>query len=329
MSNGKETALVIGMNGGFGGATARALAARGFSIRALARRPPSTDAGKTEWISGDAMNPAEVLAAARGAEVIVHAANPAGYRNWRGLAIPMLENTIAAARRGGATIVFPGNVYNYGPDDGPLFSEASPQNPVTRKGAIRVEMEGMLSAASRDGVRAIIVRAGDFFGPGGGAASSWFAQGLVKPGKPVTKVIYPGAPAAGHAWAYLPDLAEAVARLVARRAEFAPFETFNFGGHSLARGVEMAEVICDAAGIARTRIGSFPWWAIGALSPFVEMFREMREMRYLWQRDVRLDYRKLVAVLGAEPHTPLADAVRESLRALEIITADDAVTQPA
>jgi nucleoside-diphosphate-sugar epimerase len=329
MNSGKETALVIGMNGGFGGATARALEARGLAIRALARRPPQTGAGNIEWIRGDAMNPSEVLAAARGAQVIVHAANPAGYKNWPGLAIPMLENTIATAQRTGATIVFPGNVYNYGPDDGPLFSEDSPQNPLTRKGAIRVEMEGMLLAASRDGLRTIIVRAGDFFGPGGGTASSWFARGLVKPGKPVTKVIYPGAPEVGHAWAYLPDLAETVARLVMRRAEFAPFETFNFGGHSLARGGEMAEAICDVAGIPRARIGAFPWWAIGTLSPFVEMFREMREMRYLWQRDVRLDNRKLVAVLGGEPHTALADAVRESLHALGIVTAEHAVTQPA
>jgi len=327
MNNGKETALVIGMNGGFGGATARALAARGFSIRALARRPPKSAAGNTEWISGDAMNVADVLAASRGAQVIVHAANPAGYRNWRGLALPMLANTIAAAKHSGATIVFPGNVYNYSPDDGPLFSEDSPQNPRTRKGAIRVEMEGMLSTTRRDGVRVIIVRAGDFFGPG--AHSSWFEQGMVKPGKPITKVVYPGAFAVGHAWAYLPDLAETVARLVMRRAEFAAFETFHFAGHSLPRGGEMAETICDVAGIPHTRVGSFPWWAIGALSPFVEMFREMREMRYLWQRDVRLDNRKLIEVLGVEPHTALADAVRESLHVLGIVTADGELGQAA
>jgi nucleoside-diphosphate-sugar epimerase len=114
-----------------------------------------------------------------------------------------------------------------------------------------------------------------------------------------------------------------------RRAEFAAFETFNFAGHSLPRGGEMAETICDVAGIARTRVGSFPWWALGALSPFVEMFREMREMRYLWRRDVRLDNRKLVAVLGGEPHTALAEAVRESLHALGIQIAGRRLAQAA
>jgi nucleoside-diphosphate-sugar epimerase len=53
-----------------------------------------------------------------------------------------------------------------------------------------------------------------------------------------------------------------------------------------------------------------------ALSPFVESFRETLEMRYLWQRPLALDNRKLVAVLGSEPHTALHDAVHDTLEAL-------------
>lgn len=50
-----------------------------------------------------------------------------------------------------------------------------------------------------------------------------------------------------------------------------------------------------------------------ALSPFVTVFREMLELRYLWQRPVRLDNVKLIAFLGAEPHTPIDEAVRTTL----------------
>jgi len=49
------------------------------------------------------------------------------------------------------------------------------------------------------------------------------------------------------------------------------------------------------------------------LTPFVRVLREMREMRYLWQVPLQLDNRKLVALLGQEPHTPLDEAVRHSL----------------
>lgn len=41
---------------------------------------------------------AEVIAAAEGARILFHGANPPGYRRWRELAIPMLANSIAAAR---------------------------------------------------------------------------------------------------------------------------------------------------------------------------------------------------------------------------------------
>ena len=66
-------------------------------------------------------------------------------------------------------------------------------------------MERRLAAA---GVPVLIVRAGDFFGPGAG--NNWFAQGLVKPGRPLASVTLPGDPGIGHQWAYVPDVAETV-----------------------------------------------------------------------------------------------------------------------
>jgi nucleoside-diphosphate-sugar epimerase len=46
--------------------------------------------------------------------------------------------------------------------------------PRTRNGAIRVELERRLQAATARGARVIIVRAGDFFGPRAG--NNWFSQ---------------------------------------------------------------------------------------------------------------------------------------------------------
>jgi nucleoside-diphosphate-sugar epimerase len=175
-------------------------------------------------------------------------------------------------------------------------------------------MEQRLEQAVRDGARVLIVRAGDFFG--GPASNNWFAQGLVKPGKPVRSVTYPGARDAGHAWAYLPDLADAIARLVERDAELEPFARFHFAGHWFERGVAMAEATRRVAGVPGAPIRRFPWFVIYLLAPFVETFREMLEMRYLWQTSLRLDNRKLVGFLGAEPHTELDAALRASLAGL-------------
>jgi nucleoside-diphosphate-sugar epimerase len=317
-----RTALILGATGGIGGEVAAALLRNGWRVRSLHRQPQlaagrATHLAAMQWIGGDAMHQADVVAAARGADVILHGVNPPGYRNWRGLALPMLESSIAAAKASGARIVFPGTVYNFGPDAFPDLTERSPQNPLTRKGKIRVEMERRLEAAAEEGVPTLIVRAGDFFGPRSG--NSWFAQGLIKPGQPVRAILYPGRPDAGHAWAYLPDVAEATARLLDRQTELAGFDVFHFGGHWFEDGIDMAHAIQRAVGAPQLPIRRFPWALVYAASPFVTVFREMLELRYLWQRPVRLDNTKLVGFLGAEPHTPIDAAVRATLVGLRCL----------
>ncbi|MBV8652012.1 MAG: NAD(P)H-binding protein [Alphaproteobacteria bacterium] len=315
-----RTALVLGATGGIGGEVAAALLRRGWAVRAL-HRAPEEAARRTPWLQGldwrrgDAMRQADIAAAASDAALIVHAVNPPGYRRWGELVLPMLEGSIAAARASGARILLPGTVYNYGRDAFPVVTEASPQNPHTRKGAIRVEMERRLRAASEtEGVRSLIVRAGDFFGPRAG--NNWFSQGLVKPGRPLRVVTNPGRPGVGHAWAYLPDLAEAMAQLVEREAVLGAFETFHFGGHWDADGTAMVAAIRRAAGDTPLPVRSFPWALLAAASPVVPLFREIWEMRHLWREPLRLDNARLVGVLGAEPHTPIDTAVRDTLAGL-------------
>lgn len=299
----ERRALVVGATGGVGGETAKALLAAGWTVRALHRRPADVEPldARIEWVRGDAMNAASVRAAAEGVGVIVHAANPPGYRNWKGLVLPMLESTIAAASAVRARVVLPGTVYNYGPEVLPLVAEDAPQSPRTRKGAIRVQMEERLRAS---GVPTLILRAGDYFGPN--AKNSWFSQGIVVG----TPLFYPGPPGVGHGWAYLPDVARTIARLL--DLELGPFEVFHFGGHWFERGIEIAEAARRVAG-GRGRIWPFPWIGVRALAPFVETCREMLEMRWLWEQPLRLDHRKLVARLGQEPHTPLEEALRATL----------------
>lgn len=308
-------ALVIGATGGIGGEMARVLLARGWDVRALRRGTVNPAASvpddQIEWVHGDAMNADSVLAAAQGVSIIFHGANPPGYKNWQGLALPMLDSTIAAARAVGARIAFPGTVYNFGPEELPLVGETAAQRPRTKKGAIRVEMERRLRES---GVPTLIVRAGDFFGPQ--AKNNWFSQGIVRPGQHVRRLTYPAPPTVGHDWAYLPDLAQTFAELLDREADLSRFDVFHFEGHWFERGMDLPEAARRVAGASHARIWAFPWFAVYLLAPFVETFREMIEMRWLWKQPLRLDNRKLVAFLGREPHTPLDQALTETLRGM-------------
>ena len=311
--------LVLGATGGIGGEVARKLRESGWEVCALRRggRPRNQGVEGITWFDGDAMNRQQVMAAAQGCSAIVHAVNPPGYRGWDQQVLPMLDNTIAAAIAQGATIVLPGTVYNYGPDAFPLLHEDSPQQPLTRKGALRVELERRLRAASTQGCRVIIVRAGNFFGPVPG--NNWFSQGLIKPGRTVARVFLPSARGIGNQWAYLPDVANTMVQLLERRQTLDPFATFHMAGHWDADGRQMAEairrVVAKRSGKA-PKIKAFPWWLISVLSPVVETFREMQEMRYLWNEPVRLSGARLLATLGREPHTPLDEAVEATLAGL-------------
>ncbi|WP_315837898.1 NAD-dependent epimerase/dehydratase family protein [Bradyrhizobium prioriisuperbiae] len=320
MTKPTRIALIIGATGGIGGETAAALARHGWTVRGLTRRPQPAHP-QIDWISGDAMSAADVLRAAQGVQLIVHAANPPGYRDWDKLVLPMIDHTIAAAKAVGARIVLPGTIYNFGPDAFPSLREDSPQHPRTRKGAIRVEMEKRLKAAASAGATVLIVRAGDFFGPRS-TANSNFSSAMIQRGAPVKRIFELARRGTSHAWAYLPDLGETIARLLDRESELATFDVFHIAGYQLAQG-EMAQAIIKATGKPGLKVWPFPWPLVLALQPFVHLFRELAEMRYLWRESIALDGRKLQAFLGdALPVTPLEIAVRDSLEGLGCLDAE-------
>lgn len=309
-----HTVLVLGATGGSGGEIAAASIRRGWVVRGLVRDAtrPGLDP-RIEWRMGDAMRAADVARAAMGADVLVHAVNPPGYRDWDKLVLPMLDNSLAAARANAARLVLPGTIYNYGPDAFPLLAEDAPQRPLTRKGAIRVEMERRLAEATD--VRSLILRCGDFFGPHAG--NNWFAV-MAKACRRLRALQYPGDRGLPHAWTYLPDVGETVARLLEHDNELERFARFHFGGHFVT-GDKLLAAVRVATGNAALPLRAFPWWLTALVAPFAVTMREVREMRYLWREPLQLDNRRLIAVLGDEPHTSLDEAVSATLGGLDCL----------
>jgi len=311
-------ALVLGANGRFGAAAVRAFAAAGWAVLAQARRRPDALPPGATHVALDMAEPSALAAAAAGARAVVYAVNPP-YTRWPALAMPLLQQGIAVAQQLNAVLMLPGNVYNFGAGMPATLSERTPQQPTTRKGRIRVDMEAALQALARQGcLRSIVIRAGDFFGGGSG---SWMDLVITKR-LSQGRLVHPGPLDVPHAWAYLPDLARAFVAAAARADELPAFADLPFAGHTLS-GAQLLDAIERAAAAlgaapsrGRFKRGSVPWplFRLGAL--VVPMLREIAEMSYLWHTPHALDGTALQRAVGSLPSTPIEAALRATLMAL-------------
>jgi nucleoside-diphosphate-sugar epimerase len=287
------TILVLGASGNIGSRVAEAFAAAGWTVRRFVR---GTD----------------MAAAAVGADVIFNGLNPPMYHDWARLIPEITAAVIAAGRASGATVVIPGNVYPYG-TEAPPWGPDTPHRPVARKGRIRAEMEAQLKAAGAQGLRVIILRAGDFLDERSGTtAMNAFHLRRVKAGV----ITAGGAVDVPRAYAYLPDMARAVMALVERRADLRAFADIPFAGLTFT----MTE-LRDEMGRQMGRplvIKPFAWWMMRLLGPFWELARELPEMRYLYETPHWLDPAPLQAILPGFAGTTLADVVAAHVAVLGI-----------
>jgi nucleoside-diphosphate-sugar epimerase len=305
--------LVLGAAGRFGFAAAQAFRDAGWMVTSLVRPGAGQRAPMgTEIIQAEALDPDAVVRAAEGADVILHALNPT-ITAWSRQALPLAFSAVTAAESVGATLLFPGNLYNYGSPLPPVIDESTPMRAASHKGRLRIAIEDrMQEAAEERGVRIIVLRAGDFFGAGRG---SWLDLVIAKD---ITrlKLNYPGPLEVVHEWAYVPDLVAALVRLAAIRATLKPFETFGFPGHAVT-GRQFTQALARAVR-NRLRVKRMSWWLIRALSPFMPLPHELAELRYLWKEPHRIDGDKLKAAIGDIPHTPLDVAAARAIQDLAV-----------
>jgi nucleoside-diphosphate-sugar epimerase len=311
-----RSVIVLGANGRLGRAAVEAFAAAGWRVLAQSRRAPPKPLPAGAKHTGLALQDLPRLAAqAAGAQVVVHALNPV-YTRWAREALPLARQGMDLAQRLDATFMLPGNVYNFGSGMPPLLEPGTPQRADTAKGRIRVQMEAEMRQRAAQGLRSVVLRAGDFFGGGQGA---WLDK-VVLAALARRKLVYPGPLDVPHAWAYLPDLARAFVAL-ASRTDLPLFTTLHFPGHTLTgtqllAALERAAATLGLVPAAGWRHGSLPWPLLRAGGRLVPMWRELAEMEYLWRVPHALDGNALQACVGALPVTALDSALRDALMQL-------------
>jgi nucleoside-diphosphate-sugar epimerase len=300
--------LVMGAAGRLGTIAAEAFRDAGWTVKGLVR-PGRSKAVPRRVEPVEAVTRDEAVQAGQGCDVVLNALNPA-ITEWRKNALSLAYGAIAVAEANGATLLFPGSLWNYGRGMPPLLDENTPMQPTTRKGAMRVEIEQRIKEATDRGMRAIMLRAGDFYGGGRG---SWFDLVICKEFER-QRLTYPGPLDVMHTWAYLPDFAAALVQLAERRADFSPFETFGFAGHALT-GAEMVAAI-ETATRSKFNVRIMSWWLLKTFGQFLAMGRELSELEYLWRVPHRVSGDKFERAIGKFPTTPMPQAIAASLREL-------------
>ena len=170
-----DSILVMGAGGRFGHAAAEAFRDAGWRVKSLVRPGKAAFAARgtevVEIVTRDA-----AIEAAQGCAIVLNALNPA-ITMWQRDALSHAYAGVAAAEGSGATLMFPGSVLELRPHHAGGDRRDTPMQPSMRKGKMRVEIEQRIREACDRGMRAIVLRAGDFFGTGRG---SWFDLVVVK-----------------------------------------------------------------------------------------------------------------------------------------------------
>jgi nucleoside-diphosphate-sugar epimerase len=307
----KGRIVVLGGAGRLGRAAAEAFKSAGWQVASLVRGSSAGSAAPgTEIIAADARDAQAVIAATSGADVVLNALN-VPYADWERLALALADTAIAAARESRATLIFPGNLYNYGAGMPARIDETTSMRPASRKGAIRVAIETRMHEAAEGGLRTIVLRAGDYFG--GDGRGSWLDRIIVK-GIAAGRLTYPGPLDTIHEWAYLPDVAQAMVQLAERRQRLAAFATLGFAGHAVT-GREFVGAISRACR-RDFKIDFVPWRLLKMMGVVVPVFRELTDISYLWSTPHAIDGARLAEIIGDIPRTPLGQAIVASLAAL-------------
>lgn len=306
----KTKVTILGSNGHLGNAAMIAFRDAGWSVTGLGRSNRRPVAG-TRFIAGNADEIDTVRAAIADADIVVHGLH-LRYDQWgNGRAERQLQVVIDALGDSGKTLLFPGTIYNYRAADRTV-APGLRQSAEAPRGAIRIRLENMLKSASAAGrFQTLVLRAGDFFGPGNRA--EWFEAAMLMHAAK-GKLYHLADPDLRHSWAYLPDLGRAFVMLAENRATLAPFENFHFAGHWVSHGRMIAAI--QAAAPRPLTPAPLPWWMLRAAGLVNPVMRDIYRMRYLWRNEMELVDPRLDTLLGPGFTTPFEDAVAATVTEL-------------
>lgn len=300
--------VVVGA-GAVGTAVARRLAGDGAAVALLSRSGigpelPGVQRGAVDARDGDALT-----AAARGAQVLHLCVNPPRYDLWRELWPPLTAGFLAAAEATGAVLAMVGNLYPYGPVDGPIL-EGMPDRAPGPKATLRTILTAEALARHRAGrIRTVEVRASDFVGSSGDSHLDRVLPRALS-GRPVRMI---GAVDQPHSWTAVDDVARAL--VAAAGSEAAWGRVWHVPTNPPRSQRDAVHDHCRAAGVAPVPVRPVPHLALRAAGLVRRDLAELEETRYQFVRPYVLDSSASEAELGLRP-TPWEEICRANVARL-------------
>ena len=291
-----ERHIVFGASGALGSAVIHHLQAEGAPIRAVARnveRAADMLPDGVEIVACDATDQAAVIEVTKGASVVYNCTYVGDQMQ------AVAENLMIGARDAGAKLVNPSNALVYGPLKQLPAKEDHPQQPTSRRGQARKQLEDMLLAAQERGdVQLVIPRLPTFYGA---HVTGTFMAGIFESANANRKALWLGSLDALHDMIYLPDAAAACVLLALNDEAYG--QAWHIPGAGPLTAREFITRVYRAYGIEPkmgTRSRTF-FQLAGVVAPRVA---ELVEVMYQFEQPFMLDGSKFAAAYPDFQYTP-------------------------
>lgn len=300
--------LVVGA-GAVGRQVATLLADRGARVTVASRSGRSTGIDGVEHLALDATDPDALSRAAEHAAVLYNCANPADYTQWEARWPPLAASFLAAAERTGAVYAITGNLYPYGPVDGPLTEEL-PDAATDHKGRLRARMWAEARAAHDAGrIRAVEVRGSDYMGPGVGP--NGHVSRVVPAALRGRRAVMIGRTDLPHTFTDVRDVARTL--VAAADDPDAHGRTWHVPSNPPVTQAQALTDVLATAGRPPVPVSSLRGPALTVAAAFSPLLRELRQLRYQWEAPYVLDSRAAQERFGIAP-TPWEEVCRATAR---------------